>query len=820
MSSDKELKVEVGATTDKLSAGMQQAAATVKSGVSEIKHSFAGIGDAIDAAMGPLKLFAAVLAGGAVFKSAIADTVAFTGEVVTLSKKMGMTTEAATTLNIGLKLIGATSDDYVNAAMKMDRQLKKNEAGLQSMGMATRDSNGRLLDQQTLMQNGLKVLMQYEAGTDRNMAATDLFGRSFDEVSKLMKLNNGVMAEAARLQKAYNIEVTGEGIQAVKDYKMSLAAMKIALGAIEDAIGKAVLPIINRLGAWFRGEGPGVIGVFIQVLEHLGATFGIVADMATDMVKTVVDVFNFMGKVTTDTIGGMPKEFNMFQIAMQTITVVMLELRFTAAAVFGDVAVVAKIAMSEVKRLGDTWSAFQNIFQGKQSIGDAWAAGAKRGADIVAEQEARIQKLDRETKEAIAKTLGGGHDKAAEADAKPAPGGHKAYKAFDDTSGKKDKDERMKQWEADLLRQKTNYMLENEMREMSLADETAYWRKIVASLKDGDHAKSSAKKKQAEAEFAEAKFTAKQMTDLQAEVAQFKEKMDLGALDKERSVTEQKLALGLITQEQFILAEQEYENRRYAIAASAMRERLALLDKDPTANLVERQKLLDQMLLMEQKHANDVLKIQQKQVLEAKKPYMEFNQSVQNSFKTAISGMLQGTLTFSSAMKGLFKGIIGAFADMVAGMVVKWLAAMIMNRVAQATTGIAQVMSNAAVAGSAAFASIAAIPIIGPAMAPGAAIAAYAGAAAFAPLASARDGYDIPAGLNPVTQLHEREMVLPQAQADAVRDMANGGGGGGMTVNISAVDARSVERLFKDNGRHIATALQGQLRNFAVKGAK
>ena len=44
--------------------------------------------------------------------------------------------------------------------------------------------------------------------------------------------------------------------------------------------------------------------------------------------------------------------------------------------------------------------------------------------------------------------------------------------------------------------------------------------------------------------------------------------------------------------------------------------------------------------------------------------------------------------------------------------------------------------------------------------------------------ASAEGGYDIPAGTNPMTQLHEREMVLPKAQADVIRGLASDGGGG------------------------------------------
>jgi len=51
--------------------------------------------------------------------------------------------------------------------------------------------------------------------------------------------------------------------------------------------------------------------------------------------------------------------------------------------------------------------------------------------------------------------------------------------------------------------------------------------------------------------------------------------------------------------------------------------------------------------------------------------------------------------------------------------------------------------------------------------------------------ASAEGGYDIPSGTNPVTQLHEREMVLPKEQADVIRGLAsNGGSGGAMKLTI------------------------------------
>jgi hypothetical protein len=84
-----------------------------------------------------------------------------------------------------------------------------------------------------------------------------------------------------------------------------------------------------------------------------------------------------------------------------------------------------------------------------------------------------------------------------------------------------------------------------------------------------------------------------------------------------------------------------------------------------------------------------------------------------------------------------------------------------------------QIGNNAMTAASGSYSSLASIPYVGPAMGAAAAAAAlslimgYKGS-----LKSARGGYDIPAGVNPLTQLHEEEMVLPKEPANALRDIA------------------------------------------------
>ncbi|MBF0161615.1 MAG: phage tail tape measure protein [Magnetococcales bacterium] len=113
-----------------------------------------------------------------------------------------------------------------------------------------------------------------------------------------------------------------------------------------------------------------------------------------------------------------------------------------------------------------------------------------------------------------------------------------------------------------------------------------------------------------------------------------------------------------------------------------------------------------------------------------------------------------------------------------------------------------------------AYASISAIPMVGPFLAPAIAAGVFASIIALVKnLFSAEGGFDIPAGINPVTQLHEREMVLPKAQADAVRSMAANGTGGNVTIHVSTLDTKGFESWLHTNAHTLAPALRKLARN-------
>src|SRR5258706_15688329 len=112
MSESNNAEVRLGAQIGGLQVGMQEAAASVQAGVAAMKSSFDGMQSTITAVTGVFAGFAAVLAGGTMLKEAIAATTAWTGEVVSLSRVLGISTEEASTYAVALKLIGSSGEAF------------------------------------------------------------------------------------------------------------------------------------------------------------------------------------------------------------------------------------------------------------------------------------------------------------------------------------------------------------------------------------------------------------------------------------------------------------------------------------------------------------------------------------------------------------------------------------------------------------------------------------------------------------------------------------------------------------------------------------
>jgi len=286
----------------------------------------------------------------------------------------------------------------------------------------------------------------------------------------------------------------------------------------------------------------------------------------------------------------------------------------------------------------------------------------------------------------------------------------------------------------------------------------------------------------------------------------------LAGIDEEQRAAQLKEQLGLETKAELIAQETQFEDKRFEIVSSALEERLALMANDPNTNPVEMQRIKNEILEIERQHQAKINELHGQATEESTLQSRTAADSIGQSWGQSIAKMATLQASFGATVKSMYMAVVDVVSNALAKMIGDWIAQqlkmMIFNKLFKTTTAAGQITANAGIAGSAAFASTAAIPIVGPALAPAAAALATAGALSFLPMASAANGYDIPGGINPVTQLHEREMVLPEEHADTIRNMKDGGQAPIGDIHIHAMDTRSVRKFVMDNKHEIAAAVK------------
>ena len=391
----------------------------------------------------------------------------------------------------------------------------------------------------------------------------------------------------------------------------------------------------------------------------------------------------------------------------------------------------------------------------------------------------------------------------------------------------------MQGWEEEIKAQKLAHReMQRETlthQEWDLAREAAYWREKLATVDAGSKTGLKLREKILTLE----DQLSKQSTEAKMNQVAEWEKLDKHKLEMEKDAADQALAAGRISQLERLDLEIEFENRRYQIAYDALQERIALAEQDPTYSQTAIDKLKAQMAELGQGHERTQAKNEGKRESQRRKDAPNVMEMLQDGGKNvwqeaqqqmgqAFSAMLTRTQNFRTAMNNFFKSMGQTFIqEMVRkplmGMMQRMVqesaiykmifgtketletAAAAKTAATKATETTSVVTANATQAASGAAASQASIPYVGPILAVAAMAAIMAAVMGLmgggggsqtttttTRIPSAAGGWDIPAGINPLTQLHENEMVLPAEHAQTIREMAGQSGGDDSTIIINS----------------------------------
>lgn len=803
---DNKIGVSFTADTTGLMTGVSQAVGAVQSGVGQMQGAFGGLGNVIGQIKGPFMAFTAILGGGAIFKSTVDATVKWNGEAIKLARSLGITTEEASVLNLALGDIYTDMGTYTGAVNKLTMQIATGGEGFKKLGINVKDSSGNLKPSVQIMNETLAALNKLEAGTNRNAAGVAIFGRSWGETQKLLKLNAGVMEEARLKAERLSLIVGEDSVEANKKYKAAMNDVEDVMMGVQIAVGKELLPALSDLGQWFADIAPGVIPVvsflikiLVQAFYDLGLGIKVVWNLLVAIWKTGEQVANALSRAFTALVNGdWDALTNSFKGVGDGIAKVWNE---TLDKLYDDsVATNEKINKlwadkpptkgKKMDKATDTFDpdkgekgnekwlkAQKQMYESAKNLDTNWFTWSS--ANDLAFWNERLKK---------AKALGGAAyttvlaeiNKARKEQKKEELEGEKNTFDLEMTRAKEDTAKRV--------------MLAFEESERIKAVYGAKSKEYTASLRRVEEEEQRHNEKMKELH----KIEADAFMERQLAMVDFQEELMLQASDA-----------GVISKKKEIQALMEFEQRKYQIKLDAAKS-AAALEPDPN----KKAEINARIEQIEAQHGKKLLDLNGKLTANMRAQFTDVFMGLTSGFSSAIQGLVKGTMTWADALHAVLDSalnwIINFFVQWGLQAAANYLALQIFgaaSRTAEATGAAAVYAVNA-------MSSVAAIPMIGWAMAPGVGAAAYGAGLAMAGLSSAAGGWgEVPH--DQIAQIHKKEMILPAQLAEGVRGMIAGGGpkGSGDTFIIQAADAKSFMDMYKRSGPEIIKHTKEMTRN-------
>ena len=796
---DKDVSLGISAEDAGLNAAVNAAQRAVQNAASQMNTSFKSVGDTLGKVQGMFAIFTAALAGGAAFKEAIDASVNLTKESIALGKALGISATEASVLNLALDDTFQTSESFIDSNGKMTKQLLKNEDAFKNLGVATRDSNGNFRNSVDIQMDVNKRLLEFKEGVDRNIEGIKIYGKGWHDASATLRLTTEAMTAAKEKADALGLTIGQENVAATARYRSSMNDVHDVIKAVLKATGDALLPVLSQMGEWFSQVGPTAVAmtrqamdVFMTTVQAVGTVIGALWDVATT-------AFSAIGSLVKMVFGDV-SPMNVFTGALRLVSVAVISLRTIFELAFESINLILTGAMSFMMRFAKVAERALHLdFEGAKT---AWKQGASDMEAIFGASVARMVAISEKGRTDIDTALFGDASKVTNTPiARKDMGGTSEGK--DSKSGSSGKNSsRVSTWQAALEDAKVFYQANNNLREFSKEQEKEYWASILATNNASQQERLDISRKMSALDLGIMKQAIAQKRAMTTELIASTEKTALSGLQVDEERAKQEVALGRMDKQELLAIQIKYENQRFDIQTTAQQARISAMQGDPNYDPVALQKLLDQLTEIQNKHAVDVEKINTTMSLNVQQKWTDMMFPIRDAFDRTINGMIQGTLTWQKAVMNIGDNVAASFIKSGLNMAAAWAAAELQKTAATQTgsvmrflleragliattaVGVASAAINigtakaeakevippeAAIAAGKAASSVADIPVVGPVLAAAAYAGIYNMVMGGLVSASAAGGYDIPAGMNPVTQLHAREMVLPAEHASSFR---------------------------------------------------
>lgn len=788
-------------------ASMQQAARAVRGFETDASRSLGGVQAMVGGLHARFVALAATLVSGAGMKQAADRTMELNKAAEDLGRQLGVSASEAQILSMALGEAHVEKEVLISAADLLTQRLNKNEQAFSDLGVRTRDSNGNFRNTVDVMRDVSARLAQFNEGTDRNIEGAKIYGRQWTAMSETLKLNEEMMERARAKAAALNLVITEEGQAATAAYEDSMKGVSDVLLGLQNAVGEGVMPVLTQLGKEFAETGPQKVefmrrAVSVLVVGFYGLKNGVEVTWIAirGQIQAGVTAFLTFGDVARRAIR------LDFSGAKQAYQNGMGQIKDIVLSTAGEIADVSEKNGDAIRRALDL--GFGDAARTPTADPNAGNNGARSSGGEGGKETSRVKEWD------------GLLDQQKQA--------HLKMNVENATFQEFSKEREAEYWRTILQRQDLNqkerleverkvtklmldiqrerFDAEQEALKLgidaakdSYAGREIYMAKYVENAKRafGEESKqyqAALREQEAMKRDHEQKLQQMQLIRLES----IKRDAEV-VVEESGRVAQMEYELGLITREQLIQLQRGFIQEKMRLDLEAADHELALL----TAGTVEYEQAMARRAEVKRRYDTLLRENDIAGTLERNRPQANIFSTLESNLERSSAAVLMRAQSLRQALGGIWQGVGQAmvqelvtkpFAAWAAG----WVRKLAMNMgflqaenaqeaaAAAISGGIAvtkattEIGANAAAAGAGAAASQASIPIIGPGLALAAMAMIFAAVSGMGgKVKSASGGFDIPRGMNPMTQLHEEEMVLPAPLSNGIRNMIAGGAGQG-----------------------------------------
>lgn len=671
---DPKVSIGIGVNSQNLFSDLQKASIPFKQFGKDIENQMGGLSKVIGNLKAPFLAVGAAIGSLAVLKKAADDTVSYVKDTNKLANVLGISSEKASVLKLAIGDIYGNDDEFLALTGKITKSLNGNEEAFKKLGVQTRDGQGNFRNTTDIILETNTALGKIEKGTDRNIAGLQVYGKGWMDAQKYIKLTNDVMSEAEEKAKRLNLVIGPEHQERVAAFRAAENDMEDVMTGLKLSLGMEVLPALTSFGVWLSEVGPGLIKVFSVALKGLvtgfytlGFIIKTIANVAYSVVETVMIIFEKPMDIIQKMLSG--------------------DFKGALASVKGAGKEIQESWSNAFSIIGENWDKLG------EKLGNTWDGGPVKATKSEGQKNPFSDNKDSESKLA-------GIEAAFEKQKRDwtelgIVGQEQLQKQIEWLKNsalavglsEKDKQKLIKQ----------SYDVQNKLDEEKYKKEIATLDKQIVALKGNYDGQIQLAKDRADRIGKQYGLDSDKYEEAQKKIVELENKKneELKKVEEIRNTSSRNLALSriqmeeadlqdqkarnLISTDAFLVAQQEFEDRRYQISYEALQDRLDLNNLE----LSEREQILADMKALEagyklrqadlerQKNnagsndseggffagLNSVLDSGRDKFSQYKNIATGVASSIQASFSNAFAGILKGTMSLSQGVKSLWQGM-------------------------------------------------------------------------------------------------------------------------------------------------------------------